>query len=84
MKPMPSILFNTRSYYLDESHMENLAHKWVTLQSDTNSSAFVEWFWVKQWLVQKNLTTNNCLCVEVKLEQDTVGLALFGIKTKRV
>jgi hypothetical protein len=83
-EPMPSVAFNTRSYYLDESHMENLAHKWVTLQSDTNSSAFVDWFWVKQWLVQKNLTTNNCLCVEVKLEQDTVGLALFGIKTKRV
>jgi hypothetical protein len=82
--PKPSLPFKTCSYHLDESHMQQLAQKWVTLQANANSSAFIAWFWVKQWLAQKNLTTNNCLCVEVMQGQDTVGLALFGIKTKRV
>jgi hypothetical protein len=82
--PMPSLPFQTRSYHLNESHVEELSHKWVALKGNSNSSVFVAWCWVKQWLAQKNLTTNNCLCVEVKLGQDTVGLALFGIKTKRI
>ncbi len=82
--PMPSVPFQTRSYHLNESHVEQLTHKWVALQGEANSSAFVAWFWVKQWLAHKNLTTNNCLCIEVMQGQDTVGLALFGIKTKRV
>lgn len=82
--PMHPLLFQTRSYHLHECHLEELADKWVTLQAKTNSSTFVAWFWVAQWLAQKNLTTNNCLCVEVMLDKDTVGLALFGIKTKRV
>jgi hypothetical protein len=82
--PKPSLSFKARSYYLDESHLALLAYKWVTLQSNTNSSTFIDWFWVKQWLAQKNLTTNNCLCVEVMFEQETVGLALFGIKVKKV
>jgi hypothetical protein len=81
---MHSLPFNTCSYYLDESQMEELAHKWLALEGKANSSAFVAWFWVKQWLAQKNLTTNNCLCVEVIQGQETVGLALFGIKIKRV
>ena len=81
---MPSIMFKTRSYNLDESRMEELANKWIILQGETNSSAFVDWFWVKQWLAQKSLTTDNCLCVEVMLGQETVGLALFGIKIKKV
>jgi hypothetical protein len=82
--PMPSVAFKTCSYYLDESHVQQLAQKWVTLQGKANSSAFIAWFWVKQWLAQKNLSTHNCLCVEVMQGQDTVGLALFGIKTKKV
>ena len=82
--PMPSVPFQTRSYYLTESHVEELSHKWVALKSNSNSSAFVAWFWVKQWLAQKKLTSNNCLCVEVKQGQDTVGLALFGINIVRV
>lgn len=82
--PKPSLPFQTRSYHVNESHVEELGHKWIALQSKTNSSAFVAWFWMKQWLAQKNLTTNNCLCIEVTQGQDTVGLALFGIKTKRV
>jgi hypothetical protein len=80
----PSEPFQTRSYHVTESHVEELGHKWVTLQGQANSSAFVAWFWVKQWLAQKNLIANNCLCVEVTHGQNTVGLALFGIKTKRV
>jgi hypothetical protein len=64
--------------------VQQLAQKWVTLQGKANSSAFIAWFWIKQWLTQKNLSTNNCLCVEVMQKQDTVGLALFGIKTKKV
>jgi hypothetical protein len=80
----PSVPFQTCSYHLDESNVEELAHKWITLQDQANSSAFIAWFWIKQWLAQKNLIINNCLCIEVKLGQDTVGLALFGIKTKRV
>jgi hypothetical protein len=83
-EPMPSVAFKTCSYYLDESHVQQLAQKWVRLQGKANSSAFIGWFWVKQWLAQKNLSTHNCLCVEVMQGQDTVGLALFGIKTKRV
>ncbi|MFT5296215.1 MAG: hypothetical protein ACI89T_002040 [Cognaticolwellia sp.] len=83
-EPTPSVAFKTCSYYLDESHVQQLAQKWVTLQGKANSSAFIAWFWIKQWLVQKNLSTNNCLCVEVMQKQDTVGLALFGIKTKKV
>lgn len=82
--PMTSLSFQTRAYNVNESHVEELAHKWIALQSKTNSSAFVAWFWMKQWLAQKNLTTNNCLCIEVTQGQDTVGLALFGIKTKRI
>jgi hypothetical protein len=82
--PKPSVPFQARSYYLDESHMAALAYKWVTLQSDTNSSVFVSWFWVKQWLAQKKLTPKNCLCVEVMSGEQTVGLALLGVKTKRV
>jgi hypothetical protein len=81
---MPSSPFQTCSYYLDENQVQQLAHKWVALQGESNSLAFVSWFWIKQWLAQKNLTANNCLCVEVTLGQNTVGLALFGIKTKRV
>lgn len=82
--PMPSDPFVTRCYYLAESHLEELAGKWVTLQAEANSSVFVSWFWVKQWLAHKSLTANSCLCVEVMLGQDTVGLALFGLNTKRV
>ena len=82
--PMPSLPFQTCSYYLTESHVQELSHKWVALKSNSNSSAFLAWFWVKQWLAQKNLTSNNCLCVEVKKGHDTVGLALMGIKTARV
>lgn len=81
---MPALPFQTHYYYVNESHVADLEHKWIALQSKANLSAFVAWFWIKQWLAQKNLTTNNCLCIEVKLGQDTVGLALFGIKTKRV
>jgi len=69
---------------VNESHVAELEHKWIALQSQSNASAFIAWFWIKQWLAQKNLITNNCLCIEVKQGQDTVGLALFGIKTKRV
>jgi hypothetical protein len=83
-EPMSSLPFKTSSYHLDESHMQQLAYKWITLQSESNSSAFIAWFWVKQWLAQKNLTTNSCLCVEVMQGQDTVGLALFGVKSKKV
>jgi hypothetical protein len=79
---VPSLAFNTCSYHLNESHMQALAQKWVTLQAQANASAFVAWFWVKQWLAQKNLSSDNCLCVEVMQGQNTVGLALFGIKTK--
>ncbi|WP_339722137.1 GNAT family N-acetyltransferase [uncultured Paraglaciecola sp.] len=82
--PMPSLPFQTRSYHVDESHVEELEQKWIALQGQANSSAFVAWFWIKQWLTQKNLTTNNCLCVEVMQDQETLGLALFGTKTKRV
>jgi hypothetical protein len=82
--PKPLVPFKARSYYLDESHMAALAYKWVTLQSDTNSSVFVSWFWVKQWLAQKKLTPKNCLCVEVMSGEQTFGLALLGVKTKRV
>ena len=81
---MPSLSFKTRSYHVDESQVNELENKWIALQSKANSSAFIAWFWVKQWLAQKNLTTHNCLCIEVMLGQDTVGLALFGIKTKKV
>ena len=81
---MPSVPFKTRSYHLTESHLEELALKWVALQGQANSSVFVAWFWVQQWLAQKILTANNCLCVEVMHGQNTVGLALFGSKTKRV
>jgi hypothetical protein len=81
---MPSLAFKTSSYHLDESHIQALAQKWVTLQGQANASAFIAWFWIKQWLAQKNLSTNHCLCVEVMQGQDTVGLALFGIKTKSV
>ena len=81
---MPSILFKTRSYYLHQSHMQDLANKWASLQDRANSSVFISWFWIKQWLAQKDLSTNNCLCIEVKLAEQTVGLALFGIKTKKV
>jgi hypothetical protein len=80
----PSVPFQTCSYHLDEGNVEELALKWLALQGDTNASAFIAWFWIKQWLAQKNLITNSCLCIEVKQGQDTVGLALFGIKTKRV
>jgi hypothetical protein len=80
----PSVPFQTCSYHLDEGNVEELAHKWLALQGDTNSSVFVAWFWVKHWLEQKNLIANNCLCVEVKQGHETVGLALFGIKTKKV
>jgi hypothetical protein len=83
-EPMLSLPFKTSSYHVEENHMQQLANKWVALQGNANSSAFIAWFWVKQWLAQKNLTLNNCLCVEVKQGQDTVGLALFGIKTQRV
>jgi hypothetical protein len=83
-EPTSSVTFKTCYYYLDESHVQQLAQKWVTLQGKANSSAFIAWFWIKQWLTQKNLSTNNCLCVEVMQKQDTVGLALFGIKTKKV
>jgi hypothetical protein len=81
---MHSVAFKTSSYHLDESHIQALAQKWVTLQGQANASAFIAWFWIKQWLAQKNLYTNHCLCVEVMQGQDTVGLALFGIKTKSV
>jgi hypothetical protein len=82
--PMLSLSFQTHSYHMNESHVAELEHKWTTLQSQANASAFVAWFWVKQWLAQKDLSTHNCLCVEVMQGQDTMGLALFGIKTKRV
>jgi hypothetical protein len=39
---------------------------------------------VKQWLAQKKLTPKNCLCVEVMSGEQTFGLALLGVKTKRV
>lgn len=81
---MPSVPFQTYSYYLDENHVEELAHKWLALQKEAEPSVFVAWFWVKQWLAQKNLTAKNCLCVEVMRGQDTVGLALFGIKTLKI
>ena len=81
---MPALPFQTHSYHVNESHVAELEHKWIALQSQSNASAFIAWFWIKQWLAQKNLITNNCLCIEVKQGQDTVGLALFGIKTKRV
>jgi hypothetical protein len=81
---MHSPTFQTRSYHVNESHLAELEHKWNVLQSKADSSAFVAWFWIKQWLAQKNLTTNNCLCVEVSQGPDTIGLALFGIKTKRI
>jgi hypothetical protein len=82
--PMHSLPFQTHSYHVNASHVAELEHKWITLQDQANASAFVAWFWVKQWLAQKDLSTDNCLCVEVRQGQDTVGLALFGIKTKRV
>jgi hypothetical protein len=82
--PMPALPFQTHSYHVNESHVAELEHKWIVLQGKANLSAFVAWFWMKQWLAQKNLVTDNCLCVEVIKGQDTVGLALFGIKTKRV
>ena len=83
-EPMPSQAFKTQAYYLHDSHLPELADKWVALQSKADSSVFIAWFWVKQWLAQKDLSTNNCLCVEVTLGDDTVGLALFGIKTKKI
>jgi hypothetical protein len=64
--------------------MAELEHKWSVLQGKVDSSAFIAWFWSKLCLAQKNLITNNCLCVEVIQGPDTVGLALFGIKTKRI
>lgn len=82
--PMPSLHLQTRSYYVNDSHVEELTHKWLALQNKTNTSAFVAWFWIKQWLAQKNLTTKNCLCIEVSQGQETLGLALFGTKTQKI
>lgn len=82
--PMPLQSFITHAYPLHDSHLPELADKWVALQGKADSSVFIAWFWVKQWLEQKDLSTNNCLCIEVKLGEKTVGLALFGKKTKRI
>jgi hypothetical protein len=82
--PMHSLPVQTHSYRVNESHIEELEYKWIELQGKANSSAFVAWFWIKQWLKQKKLITNNCLCIEVMQGQDTIGLALFGLKTKKV
>lgn len=81
---MPSIPFQTLVYHLHDSHLEDISKKWQALQEQSNASVFIAWFWIKQWLAQKELGADDCLCVEVLRGQETVGLALFGIKTKRV
>lgn len=83
-EPMPLKPFTTLAYHLHDSHLLELEKKWLALEHRADASVFIAWFWIKQWLAQKDLSTNNCLCIEVQHAEQTVGLALFGIKTKRI
>ncbi|MFT2090411.1 GNAT family N-acetyltransferase [Paraglaciecola sp. 2405UD69-4] len=81
---MSQLPFTTNCYFLKENQLEQLSHKWLALEAQSNSSIFVTWFWIKQWLANKDLSNNNCICIEVTAGENIVGLALFGIKRKRV
>ncbi|MGS2721731.1 GNAT family N-acetyltransferase [Paraglaciecola aestuariivivens] len=81
---MPTTAFNTSTYYVLNEHLPELQQKWQGLQEQAQHSAFTSWFWINQWLAQKDLSGQNCLCIEVTYNQTTVGLALFGIKTQKV
>ncbi len=65
----------------DISQKKELGEKWRLLEENSDSSIFLSWQWIDNWL---DLVTDKLFLVEAYHEDKLVGLGFFVEKTRKV